>query len=178
MKTRYLLIAALAAVLTGCVEDHPIAYNKPLTSPGGIYSKLPPTVQNTVRAQAGTAEISRIVRNDSTGSPIYIFYFKSADLFPPLYVASDGSVLTSNLTVAVGASPETIEAATGSGVSGLRMGDLPPNVVDTVRHSAPTSVVNTITRLTSEGDIFYEITFEDPATHPGIIIRDDGHVLH
>lgn len=178
MKMHSLFIIALATVLTGCVEEHPIVYNKPLTSPGGIYSKLPPTVQNSVRAQAGTAEISNLARDDSTGSPIYIFYFKNPELFPPLYVASDGSVLTSNLTVAVGASPETIEAATGSGVSGLRMGDLPPNVVETIRHSAPTSVVSTISRLTSEGDIFYEVTFEDPSTHPSLIVRDDGHVLH
>ena len=65
-------------------------------------------MQNTVRAQSGTVEITDILRNDTTGSPVYVFYFKNAELFPPLYVASDGSVLRSNLTVAVGATQESL----------------------------------------------------------------------
>lgn len=177
MKITCLLIAAVGAALGGCVQDHPISYTEPLTSPGGKYSKLPPAVQNTVRAQAGTVEIADIVRNDTTGSPVYTFYFKNAELFPPLYVASDGSVLRPDMTVAVGATPETIEAATGSGVSGLRMSDLPPNVVETIRHSAPTGVVSTISRLTSDGEIFYEVTFENASTHPMLLIRDNGHLI-
>jgi len=177
MKMHYLFVAAIAGTLCGCVTEHPISYTEPLTSPGGMFSKLPPAVQNTVRAEAGTVEIADITRSDATGSPVYTFYFKNAELFPPLHVASDGSVLRPDMTVAVGATAETLEASTGSGVSGLRMGDLPPNVVVTIRHSAPTAVVATISRLTSEGQTFYEITFEDPASHPVLIVRDDGHVL-
>jgi hypothetical protein len=177
MKIHYLLVVAIAAVLCGCALEHPISYTEPLTSPGGQFSRLPPAVQNSVRAEGGMAEISRITRSDTNGSPIYTFYFKNAETFQPLYVASDGSVLRSDMTVAVGATAETLEASTGSGVGGIRMGDLPPNVVVTIRHSAPTAVVASISRLTSEGETFYEIAFEDPANHPVIIIRDDGHLL-
>ncbi len=179
MKIHYLFVIATAGVLLcGCVAEHPISYVEPLTSPGGQFSKLPPAVQNSVRAEAGMAEISYISRSDTNGSPLYTFYFKNAETFQPLHVTSDGSVLRSDMTVAVGATAETIEASTGSGVGGVRMGDLPPNVVVTIRHSAPTSVVASISRLTSEGDVFYEVAFEDPANHPPLVIRDDGHLLH
>jgi hypothetical protein len=178
MKTTCLLIVAIAALVCGCVEDHPMSYTEPLTSPGGKFSRLPPAVQNTVRAQSGTVEIADIVRSGTTSAPVYTFYFKNAEVFPPLYVASDGSVLRPDMTVAVGATEETLEAATGSGVSGVRMGDLPPNVVETIRHSAPTAVVSTISRVTSEGEIFYEVMFEDPSRHPMLLIRDNGHLVH
>jgi hypothetical protein len=177
MKMHYLFVIAIAGAFCGCAVDHPISYTEPLTSPGGKFSRLPPAVQNTARAEAGMSEIADITRSDTNGAPVYTFYFKNAETFQPLHVASDGSVLRPDMTVAIGATAETIEASTGSGVGGIRMGDLPPNVVVTIRHSAPTAVVASISRLTSEGQVFYEVNFEDPANHRVLVIRDDGHVL-
>ena len=83
--------------------DYPIPYNKPLTSPGAKFSALPPAVKNSIRAEAGSAEIADIVKDNSSGEPVYIVYFANGKLMRPLFLAPDGSVLHSDLTVARGA---------------------------------------------------------------------------
>jgi Neuraminidase (sialidase) len=178
MKTLSIWIIGIATALCGCASQQPeIAYQQPLTSPGGEFATLPPAVQNSVRAEAGMAEITSINKDSDAGEGIYEIQFRNPDIYPPLYVASDGSVLTSNLTVAVGATVDTIAASTGSGTSGIRMDDLPPNVVQTIRHQAPTAEVDTISRLNSEGEVFYNVTFKDPAHHPRLMIRDNGRLV-
>jgi hypothetical protein len=178
MKTGFFLIAALAFVLAGCEEEAPRqAYYEPLTSPGGKFTMLPPAVQNSVRAQAGMAEISNIHRIPNGESSIYEFYFKNSEVYPPLYVAPDGSVLTPDLHVAVGASAETIAASTGSAASGLKLDDLPPNVVQTIRHRAPTAEVDTVHRITEGSEILYEVSFKDPEHHPSLLVMDDGRLV-
>jgi hypothetical protein len=175
MKTHTLLLVAIVAALSGCADEQPVTYQQPLTSPGGVFATLPPAVQNSVRAEAGMAEIASISKEAAPG--VYEIRFRNAGEFPPLYVASDGSVLTSNLTVAVGASKDTIAASTGSEASGLKMDDLPPNVVLTIRHQAPTAEVDAVSRLVSDNDVFYNVTFKDPANHRKLLIRDDGKLF-
>jgi hypothetical protein len=77
----------------------------------------------------------------------------------------------------VGASEGAIEASTASEASGLRLDDLSANVVETIRHSAPTAEINSIGRFTSEGDVFYDVTFKDSVHHPNLLIRDDGKLM-
>lgn len=178
MKISCLFLVAIAAGLYGCSSDAPLmSYNQPLTSPGGEFSRLPPIVQNSVRAEAGAAQISGIMKFENAGMPVYEFRFRAADIYPPLYVASDGSVLTSNMTVAVGASPGAVEAATGTGTGNIRMDDLPTPVVQTIRRSAPMAEVDSITRLTSDSDIFYDVRFKNPAHNPGLLVKDDGKLM-
>jgi hypothetical protein len=176
MKGSTMWVVALAFALCGCAsEQYQVAYQQPLTSAGGVFSTLPPAVQNTLRAEAGMAELQSISKETALG--VYEFRFRNSDIYPPLYVASDGSVLTSNLTVSIPASVDTIAASTGSEASGLKMDDLPPNVVLTIRHQAPTAEVNAVSRLTSENDVFYNVTFKDPGHHPKLLIRDDGKLF-
>jgi hypothetical protein len=176
MKMHSFWSVAIAAALCGCASEEPITtYQNPLTSPGGEFATLPPAVQNSVRAQSGMAEIVSVNKEAAPG--IYEIRFRNPDIYPPLYLASDGSVLTSNLTVAVGASEDTIAASTGSEASGLKTDDLPPNVVLTIRHQAPTAEVESISRITSEGDVFYHVTFKDPVHHPKLLIRDNGKLV-
>jgi len=178
MKMNTLWFIAIATALCGCASQAPeVAYRQPLNSPGGEFASLPPAVQNSVRAEAGMAEIVGISKENDAGAAIYEIRFRNADVYPPLYLASDGSVLNSDLTVVVGASRDTIAASTGSGVSGIKMDDLPSNVVETIRHQAPTAEVDTLSRLTSEGDIFYNVTFKDPRHHPKLLIRDNGKLV-
>jgi len=177
MKTSALWFVAVAAVICGCAEPPPISYTQPLTSPGGEFATLPPAVQNSVRAEAGMAEISSVTKNANSVSGVYEIRFRNSDLYPPLYLASDGSVLTSNMTVAVGASEDTIAASTGSESSGVKTDDLPPNVILTIRHQAPTAEVDAISRVNSGGELYYSVTFKDPTLHHPLLIRDDGHLM-
>jgi hypothetical protein len=45
-------------------------------SPGGKFATLPPGVQNTVRAQTGSAEISQIIVEKIDGREVTQCYFK------------------------------------------------------------------------------------------------------
>ena len=178
MKLQLLLFIVAGGFLAGCAnEGTPVTYREPLISPGGEFSKLPPTVQNSVRAEAGSAEIRRIFEETSGDSTIYIFYFKNAGVYPPLYVTPDGSVLTPNLNVAVGASQDSIEASTGHGSNGIKLDDLPPNVVNAIRSQAPTAGVDSVQRITSGSAVYYEVFFKDPQHQPRLLISEDGRVV-
>lgn len=176
MKT-YLWSIAVLAALCGCAEQPLVTYDQPLTSPGGEFSKLPPAVQNSVRAEAGMAEIERINRNPNGPTAVYEIRFRNEASYPPLYLATDGSVLNPDLTVAVGASKDTIAASTGSEASGVKMSDLPNNVILTIRRQVPTGEVDSISRVTAEGLMYYSVTFKDPTRHQALMIRDDGHLM-
>lgn len=178
MNNRFLWLIPIAAILIGCEEQRPLVeYNRPLTSPGGIFSTLPPTVQNSVRAQAGAAEIDSITTFPHAGSTIYRFHFKESEIYPPLLIAADGSVLTPDLQVAVGATEESIEASTGFGSNGVKLDALPQNVVKTIRSQAPTAQVDSVHRLAMDNGTVYEVFFMDPAHHPKMFISEDGTVL-
>jgi hypothetical protein len=177
MKTHILWFVVIAAALCGCADQPLVAYDQPLNSPGGEFAKLPPAVQNSVRAEAGMAEIEKVIRNPEGPTAVYEVRFRNQAVYPPLYLASDGSVLNSNLTVAVGASEDSIAVSTGSEASGFKMDDLPANVVLTIRHQAPTAEVDAINRVSSGKQVFYSITFKNPLHHPALMIRDDGHLM-
>lgn len=178
MKTHSLIPIGIAAILVGCAEQGPVTvYQQPLTSPGGQFSRLSPVVQNSVRAQAGMAEIEAINKETSGGSTIYVFHFRNAAVYPPLFVASDGSVLTSNLDVAVGVSADAIQAATGSGSNGIKLSDLPVQVVTTIRSQAPMAEVDSVQKLTTGAEVYYDVFFRHPEHHPEMLIADDGTVI-
>jgi hypothetical protein len=177
MKYSILLILAVAAGLSGCEETPITTYHLPLTSPGGQFSKLPPAVQNSVRAESGMAEISHISKETSADSTIYVFQFRNAEVYPPLYVASDGSVLDSELVVVVPATAESIAASTSAGSNGIKLDDLPPPVMRTIHSHAPTAEVDSIERFTAGNQVFYDVYFKDPEHHPKMMISDDGRVV-
>lgn len=178
MKTHSLWLMGIAAILAGCAEQTPLTdYDRPLTSPGGQFSRLSPVVQNSVRAQAGMAEIDRITKETSGGSTIYVFHFRDTQVYPPLFVASDGSVLTSNLDVAVGVSADAIEASTGFGSNGIKLQDLPVLVVTTIRSQAPTAEVDVVQKLSTGNEVYYDVFFKHPAHHPEMLIADDGTLI-
>lgn len=178
MKTNPICLIGLAAILAGCAEQRPITeYYQPLTSPGGEFSKLSPVVQNSVRAQAGMAEIDGISKETSDGSTIYVFHFKNAAVYPPLYVAADGSVLTSNLDVAVGVSADAIEASTGFGSNGVKLQDLPVLVLTSIRSRAPTAEVESVQKIAEGDQVYYEVFFKHPELHSTLLVADDGRVV-
>jgi hypothetical protein len=107
MKSPLFVASALVALTGGCASHHEAApavrenpYTLPLVSPGTKFTALPPAVQNTIRAEAGAAEIDRIVTYAGQGKVVYGIYFKNREMNPPLYLAPDGSVLNLDLTVA------------------------------------------------------------------------------
>ena len=100
------LAFALGIFLSGCAnqssrEKSHTVYTRPLLSEGAVFGLLPPVIQNTVRAQVGSAEILSIQRVSEHTPLVYRLDFRRHELYPPLFVREDGAVLNPDMSVAV-----------------------------------------------------------------------------
>jgi len=98
---------------------------------------------------------------------VYKIYFRDADVFPPIYVAPDGSVLNPDLTVAV------------SAFHGIRVkpDEVPATVKKVIPERAPSSEVAYIDLETWGNRTIYVVTFKDEAHNPRLLIASDGSLV-
>ncbi len=174
MKSHVFGAGLVALLVAGCATHnqtqkagHQTVYNKPLISPGAKFGALPPPVQRTVLAQVGPAEVVDVRRDTSTGRVFYKIYFRDVDIFPPMYVAPDGSVLNPDLTVAVAA------------FHGLRVkpDEVPAAVMKVIPQRAPAGEIAYITLEAWGGRAVYVVTFKDEAHTPRLLIASDGSAV-
>jgi hypothetical protein len=174
MRSHVFPLVSLAFLLAGCATQssvekaqQAIEYNKPLTSPGAKFGALPAVVQRTVLAEAGTAEVVDAERDTSSGRVVYKIYFLDSLIYPPLYVAPDGSVLSHDLTVAV------------SAFHGIRVKpeEVPLIVKKVIPERAPSAEVAHVNLETWGGRAVYVVTFKDEAHNPKLFIAADGTVV-
>jgi len=180
-----LFLLMVGFLVAGCVTHPEIKsaekdtpYTFPLESPGAQFGALPPAVKNAVRAEAGAAEITEVVQLDHDGVPMYEVHFRNRDLFPPLYVAADGSVLRPDLSLAVGAPVDRFGVSSGGAVSGINFAELPPKVSKVLRERAPGAVMANIAKETWGDRVVYVISFTDPEHHPKLYLAADGTVMN
>jgi hypothetical protein len=147
------------------VADYP--YHQPLFTPGGFFATLPAAVQNSVRSQAGTAEIVNISTQTNSAGVVYTIKFRQSEIYPPLYIAADGSVLNPDMTVAVPMPPKPA----------LSVGDLPPQVQSALVSHAGAADVVSIKKDTLDDRAVYVISFKDEAHFPKLYITADGTLL-
>jgi hypothetical protein len=178
-----LLLFLVGVLLAGCASEHQDGileyrqrYDKPLASPGAQFAALPPAVQNTIRAETGSAAISKVAKDTSSGRVVYEVHFQNSEFFPPLYIAPDGSVLDPNFMVAIGAPPDTTSIITGGPVAGVTLNDLPPAVVKTIQRRAPDAQVESIVKEVHGDQTTYAVTFKD-GVHPAMRLASDGTIL-
>jgi hypothetical protein len=176
-------ICLLSAALVGCAHrdreepERYYPYHKPLSSPGSKFGGLPPRVQNSVRAQSGAAEIYDISKLTMPDRVVYEVIFRDSQLFPPLYVASDGSVMYPDLmTFSVMADRGDIGPVSGGATSGMKLGDLPAKVVNTIQEMAPSAEVSYINRIVSGDTVMYDVSFKEPR-QPRLLISDSGKLI-
>jgi hypothetical protein len=178
------LSAILSAMLVGCVhqpefglEEYRMRYDKPLVSGGAQFAALPPAVQNTIRAEAGSASIEDITKDTGSGRVIYRVTFQNSGLIQPLTIAADGSLLDQDMmVVAVGAPHESEKVLTGGAVGAMSLNDLPPAAVKGVQTYAPDGQVDTVVRQISGNQITYLVTFKD-RMHPPVQVTANGTIL-
>ena len=178
---RQFLAVLLSCLAAGCESDRITShtgyeYDKPLLSPGAQFAALPPAVQNAVRAETGSASIAKVVKDTSLGRIVYHIYFQNSDLFPPLNVAPDGSLLDRDLVVAMGAPIDSSNVVVGGAVSGITLNDLPSPVVKVVQHRAPDAQIDSIIRQVKGNQATYLITFKD-RLHGPLEVASDGTIL-
>jgi len=177
-------IALAAAFCPGCASDRkeqqPVAetpYRQPLVSPGAQFGSLPPAVQNAVRAETGSADIEDVIKTKVGDRAVYEVRFADPQLFPPMHVAQDGSVLNRDMTVAVGAPRDRSEILFGAGAGGLKFEDLPVPVANVVGPYAPPGEVASIDRQLWGNQLVYIISFKDEVRYPKLYVASDGRVL-
>jgi len=185
---KMLLVPVLLAILAaGCVSHptpQPVAaaptavypYHSPLSTPGTRFAALPVVVQNSVRSEAGTAEIVDVRKETRDGRTFYKIYFQDQRNYPTLYIGADGSVLNPDLNVVVPAPQEQ--------VTDIKLSDVPLGVVKAIqqRPTAPVSEVkmSDVSSVTKEnwGDhTIYIVTFKDEIKNPKLYVVADVTVL-
>lgn len=182
MRIQLLVAVSVAGILAGCA--HPVkkaetinAFKKPLLSPGAQFGALPPAVQNTVIAEAGSEVIWDVVKDSSSGQTVYIITFENRDIYPPLFVARDGSVLNPDLTVAVHA-PEHTAAALGINAgTTVKLTDLPAKVLEVIHEQASRTDITSIDKTTWGNRTVYVVTFKDESHYPKLYVEADGTLL-
>lgn len=173
------MIIPLALAVGGCASHHakkaPPAtaddaypYHKPLSTQGERFGSLPDNVKATVLAEVGTIEIIDVIKQIRAGHVVYKIRFKDAADYPPLFVASDGSVLNPDMTVAVPAplGPTTIKFA-----------DLPLSALRVVRERAPDAEVAKVNVETWGDHTIYIISFVKDLKYPKLYVVADGTSL-
>jgi hypothetical protein len=185
----FLAVAAGLVLASGCASDktttgaQPVpeqprsAYNRPLISPGAKFAGLPPAVQHTIRAQAGASEILDIIKIPNEDNMVYKVLFVKGQVFPPLFVSMDGSVLNPDFTVAKAAPPDMFSLITGASVAGVSINDLPPAVMKVIQARAPKSEIDYIDKEARGDQTVYVVSFKDKKTYPRMHIASDGTVL-
>jgi hypothetical protein len=168
------LALALGLALCGCESPRQTAqsekktpYHRPLTSLGAKFGALPPTVQATVLAQAGGADIVDAVRDTRSGQVVYKITFREPEIYPTLLVAPDGSVLNPDLTVAV-------SAQQGARV---KITDVPAAVMKVIDEKGPVTGPSVVNKETWGDRTVYVVSFKDEAHYPKMFIAADGTVL-
>ena len=181
-ELRHFGALCLAAVFCGCAGHHPVStaeyrdiYYRPLLSPGAQFAALPPAVQNTIRAEVGGTELFEVFKDTSSGPAVYRIDFENPDLFPPMYIAADGSLLDPDLNVVIAAPKPAMRVVAGGPVT-LSLNDLPPAVVKVIQHAAPDAEIASITKETKGDQTTYVVSFKDHA-HPVLYIGTDGTLL-
>jgi hypothetical protein len=168
----------LALVVAGCADPYrdtvtyESAYHRPLMSPGAEFGNLPAAVQNTIRAQTGSAVIRHIETNYISGDVVYDVYFANSEIYPPLYIAKDGSVLNPDFSIAVAAPPVV---ATNS--NSVALSELPASVLSALRESAAGGTISTLEKEMWGSRVVYIIGFKDAVHYPKLFVTNDGTVL-
>ena len=177
------LAAVLGLLMVGCagersrgVADYRERYDKPLVSSGALFASLPPAVQNTIRAETGSADLDEAVRDTSSGRTVYRVYFQNEELFPPLYIAPDGRLLDPNLMLPIGAPHDTSSVVTGGRAGGITLDDLPPAVIKAIQHHAPDAEVDSIMKQVSGDQTTYLVMFKG-RIYPPLQLASDGSIL-
>jgi len=179
MKMSYWSVLLTLVLVAGCAHhakveepadeaESKMPYTKPLSTPGTKFGSMPQSVQNTVRSEAGTAEINDVRKEVINGRVVYTISFKDSDSFPPMLVGADGSVLNPDLSVAMQAPRET----------GLvKFSDLPLTVSKTIVEHVPETEISSIRRETWGDHIVYIVVFKDEVRYPKMQVVSDGSLL-
>jgi hypothetical protein len=179
---KFVILALLAVLAAGCAHhrresappapvvrnDYP--YHSPLSTPGSRFGALPVVVQNSVRSEAGTAEIVDVRKETRAGKVFYKIFFRDERNYPPLFIGPNGDVLNPDLSVAVPAPQEIL--------TDVKLNDLPVGVLKAIQqHALPGSEVASVSKESWGDHTVYVVNFKDDVHHPKMYVIADGTEL-
>jgi hypothetical protein len=174
----FLTMPVAVAFFAGCATSERVpAYQAPLTSVGARFGALPSAVQNSIRAETGAAQIRDIDKEFRSVGVVYKVTYVNEGLYPPLFVATDGSVINPDMSVAVGAVQDETAVLKGGAAGGIQFHDLPPPVVSVIDGHAARSQITSIDKQTWGSRVVYTISFKDETKTPKLYIAADGTIL-
>ena len=189
MKSALFLSVLVPLLVAGCASHEaprgpvvemtpaPNPFTKPLTSVGGKFGALPPAVQSTIRAEAGTAELMDVIRESTSDRVYYRILFRESAIYPPLLVASDGSVLNPDLTVLIPATRDATGGIAGEPSVPVTFNDLPPNVAKLLKGRGVVSDISGMNKEIWGTHIIYIVSFKNAEQNPRLYVVADGTIL-
>ncbi len=166
MKRYTFLLAIVAASVIGCNQSVQTASQK--------FNELPPAVQKTVRAQAPNGEIADVNKTTQDGRDVYEVEFRENGQNPKVVVASDGTLVSSDMAKPAGAVQRLL---TPTGATGTPFSALPEAAQKTIQAHAPANEITSITRREDNGRVIYEVSFKDQGKNPTLQVAEDGTLV-
>ena len=175
MKTYLIPIALIAGLLCGCKPS--------VESASQDFNSLPEAVQKTIRADAPDAQITSISRTSQNGVEAYKVDLDQSGTKAEMLVAADGRVLSSDLPKsqpagALGKAAKSVSRALApTGAVGSQYSALPEPVQKTIQQHAPPDQIANISRHEDNGQVIYEVEFQEPGKNPSIQVAQDGTLV-
>jgi hypothetical protein len=145
-----------------------------------VMEDLPNTVQDAIRAQLGAAEANRIMQARSTNGVNYIVSYDQNGRPMTMVVGPDGRIISNG--PATSSTTATASVATDRTTNAARtvtmtLDELPSNIEDVLKQTAPYAEVRTVTREQRVGGDVYVIAVRDGDRAGDITIDANGKVI-
>ncbi len=144
-----------------------------------VMDDLPATVRDSVRAQLGAMEATRIMQQRGTNGVNYVVSYNQDGRAMTMVIGPDGRVLSNgpaNVSAVAASTRSTSATATDTRAT-LSLDELPDNVEDALKEKAPHAEVRTITREKRVGGDVYVIAVRDGDRAGEIEMDADGKII-
>lgn len=181
MKKELFISIAVAAFLAGC-SDNPLGRSSgPKADSMKVanqFNELPSAVRKAVKEQVPNGVVDKITTETKDGQLVYKIKFQDEGLNPAIYVTADGNVLKSDISrdKAFGATGNPNEITSGSDRD-LKFTQLPAAVQKTVREQEPNAPIASIHKETKDGQVVYNVSFQEKGLNPKITVAADGTLI-
>jgi hypothetical protein len=168
MKNQIMMAIAAAGLMTGCAtREYRVASLR----------QLPFPVQQTIREESPTGNISHVEKRNHGGQAVYSVSFNDPVMNPPMVIASDGTLLGGGRGIVMPERERMInESAGGEAPLTMRVEDLPLPVQNAIRAQAPDAKIVSVHKQFRPG-VVYDVRVANPGATRSLHIADDGTIL-
>jgi uncharacterized protein YpmB len=144
-----------------------------------VMDGLPNTVQDAILAQLGAAEANRILQTRTANGANYVVSYDQNGRPMILVVGPDGRIISNgpatSSTTAVATT--TNERTNATRTVAMKLDELPSNISDVLKQTAPYAEVRTVTREQRVGGDVYIVSVRDGDRAGDITIDANGKVI-